>query len=137
MVRCQSRNTPYQVQFSNGVFTGVCDTSADKGGGGQGFRPHELLEAALGSCMTMMLGMYAAAHGIALTGVSVSVSLDRSEKGTTAFVCAIELSGDLDDGQRQKLMRAARACPVRKTLSNRLVFIEKINEKTPPAAGRG
>jgi len=125
MIRCQSQDTPYQVRFSNGTFTGVCDVPADKGGGGQGFRPHELLEAALGSCITVMLGMYASTHDIPLTGASVSVSLDRSEKGTTAFVCSIALAGDLDDVQRQKLMRAAKACPVRKTLSNRLVFIEK------------
>lgn len=126
MIRCQSRETPYQVVFSNGDFSAVCDAPVDKGGTGQGFRPHELLEAALGSCVTMLLGMYAKTHDIPLSGVSVSVSLDRSEPGVSEFVCAIELSGDLDDGQRKRLLRLAQACPVRKTLSNRLVFTEQV-----------
>jgi len=126
MIRCQSQDTPFQVLFSNRIVSSVCDASVDKGGGGQGFRPHELLEAALGSCMTMMLGMYAKAHDIPLTGASVSVDLDRGVSGTTTFVCGIELSGDLTDAQRSRLMRAAKACPVRKTLSNQLVFIEKV-----------
>lgn len=125
MIRCQSLETPCQVVFSNGTFSGVCDATADKGGGGQGFRPHELLEAALGSCVTMLLGMYAKAHDIPLLRVTVSVSLDRSEPGVTEFVCAIGLEGDLDDGQRKRLLRLARACPVRKTLAGRLVFTEK------------
>lgn len=124
MIRCQSQDAPFQVLFSNGSFSAVCDASADKGGAGQGFRPHELLEAALGSCITMMLGMYAKAHGIPLTGAAVTVTLDRGEPGSAAFVCAIELSGDLTDGMRQKLLRAARACPVRQTLGRKLVFRE-------------
>lgn len=126
MIRCQSQETPYRTVFTNGTFSGVCDASTDKGGGGQGFRPHELLEAALGSCLTMLLDMYAKTHGLPLDGVAVTVSLDRGEPGTTAFVCEIELSGDrLTGAQRGKLLRAARACPVRKTLSNKLVFVEK------------
>ncbi|UJX40168.1 OsmC family protein [Desulfovibrio sp. JY] len=125
MIRCRTLETPFQVEFSSGGHTGVCDAPADKGGQGQGFRPHELLEAALGSCTSMIITMYAKNHGIALTGVSVDVSLDRSEPGTTAFHCAITLSGDLTDEERQRLLRAARACPVRKTLSAKLVFREQ------------
>ena len=127
MIQCQSLDAPYQVRFSNDRFSGVCDATPDKGGSGQGFRPHELLEAALGSCVTMMLGMYAKAHGIPLTGVAVTVTLDRSDSETASFACAIKLSGDLTDAQRQKLMRAARACPVRKTLSRRLTVTETMD----------
>jgi len=124
MIRCQSQDAPYQVQFSNGNFSAVCDAGVAKGGAGQGFRPHELLEAALGSCVTMLLGMYAQTHDIPLTGVAVTVALDRSEADSAAFTCAIGLSGDLTDAQRHRLMRAARACPVRKTLSSRMTFTE-------------
>ena len=125
MMRCERRGAPLQVAFTNGMQTGVCDTTPDKGGQGQGFRPHELLEAALGSCTSMIIDAYARNHGIPLAGVAVTVSLDRSEPETTGFVCEIALDGELTDAQRQGLRRAARACPVRKTLSGKLVFREK------------
>ena len=123
-MRCERLGDPYQVRFSNGVVEAVCDATTDKGGGGQGFRPHELLEAALGSCTAMMLSMYAQNHGIPLEGATVTVTLSRDNPGVTAFACDIELRGDLDEDQRRRLLRAARACPVRKTLSNTIVFEE-------------
>jgi putative redox protein len=124
-MRCERTGPQYLVRFSNGTFEAVCDAGPDKGGRGQGFRPHELLEAALGSCTAMIIGMSAAAHGIPLTGVAVTVSLDREDPAVAAFVCEIELSGDLDEGQRTRLLRAARGCPVRKTLARRSEFREK------------
>lgn len=128
MVTCTGLDTAYQVAFSNGTYSGVSDAPADKGGAGQGFRPHELLEAALGSCTSIVLRVYAEKHGIALTGVTVSVNLEHEEPGKAKFVCRIALSGDLTPQQRQQLLRAARACPVRRTLSGTLVFEEKEDE---------
>jgi len=126
MIRCQSQAVAFRTVFSNGTLSGVCDATKDRDDGKQGFRPHELLEAALGSCVTMLLDMYARTHGLPLDGVAVTVTIDGSDPGTTAFVCEIELSGDLlTEAQRGRLLRVARACPVRKTLSKRLVFIEK------------
>ncbi len=125
MIRCQSQERPYRTVFTNGTFSGVCDAPPDKGGEGDGFRPHELLEAALGSCLAMTLSMYAKHHNLALEEVTVSVNLERPEAGATAFVCRIALAGELSEIERGRLLRAARACPVRKTLSSRLVFAEE------------
>jgi len=132
MVRCQSRDTRYGVSFSNGTFEGACDATPDKGGAGQGFRPHELLEAALGSCTAMVLRMYADNHDIPLESAAVEVTLDRREPETATFVCRIALAGDLTPEQRKRLLRAARACPVRRTLSGKLLFVE--DEADGPAS---
>lgn len=121
-MRCESLEEPYKVRFSNGVVEAVCDATVDKGGRGGGFRPHDLLEAALGSCTAMVLSMYARTHGIPLEGATVTVTLSRDEPGVTAFAYDIELRGDLDANQRKRLLRAVRACPVRKTLSNTIIF---------------
>ncbi len=123
-MRCQTLDTPLQVRFSNGAFSGTCDATPEKGGAGQGFRPHELLEAALGSCTSMVLMSYAKNHGIPLAGVEVDVSLDRSEAGVARFLCRIVLRDDLTPQQRERLLRAAKACPVRKTLACEMVFEE-------------
>lgn len=132
MMRCERQGPGYRVRFSNGTFEAFCDAPPDKGGGGQGFRPHELLEAALGSCTAMIVNLAAEAHAIPLTGVAVTVRLDRDDPAEAAFVCEIELSGDLDEGQRTRLVRAARGCPVRKTLSRRIVFREKAKAAASP-----
>lgn len=131
MVRCERTGLEQPVRVSNGKFETFCDTTPDKGGQGQGFRPHELLEAGLGSCTAMIIGMSAAAHGIPLTGVAVTVNLDRDDPAVAAFVVEIELTGDLDDSQRARLLRAAKGCPVRKTLGRRIAFREKA--KSDPA----
>lgn len=50
MIETESRSEPYATRFSDGVQEALADTTADKGGGGAGFRPHDLLEAALATC---------------------------------------------------------------------------------------
>ncbi|EHJ46972.1 OsmC family protein [Solidesulfovibrio carbinoliphilus subsp. oakridgensis] len=125
MIRCQSQERPYRTIFTNGTFSGACDAPPDKGGEGDGFRPHELLEAALGSCLAMTLSMYARHHRLPLEEVTVSVTLERPEAGTSVFACDIRLTGDLSETARARLLRAARACPVRKTLAGQLVVVEK------------
>ena len=47
MISTTSEAQPFRVQFSNGKHTALADATQDKGGGESGFRPHELLEAAL------------------------------------------------------------------------------------------
>jgi putative redox protein len=107
---------------NGGKHTATADTTSDKGGGNSGFRPHELLEAAVATCMNMHLRMYAANHGIQLGEVSTKVSLDKSSPSEAVFNYSIELSGQLDDEQRKKLFEIAETCPVRLTLSKKVSF---------------
>ena len=120
MIIASSEPQAYLTRFSNGKETTNADTTADKGGGGMGFRPHELLEAALATCMNMHLRMYAANHGIGLGDVTTTVSLDRNPPTEAVFNFRSELSGQLDDEQRKKLHEIAETCPVRRTLSKKL-----------------
>lgn len=132
MMRCERTDKESRVRFSNGTFEAYCDADPKMGGKGEGFRPHELLEAALGSCTAMVIGMSASVHGMPMTGVAVTVNLDLDDPAAAAFVVEIELFGDLDELQRTKLIRAAKGCPVRKTLGRRIEFREKA--KDPAAA---
>lgn len=102
----------------------MADTTEDKGGGGSGFRPHELLEAALATCMNMAATMYAAKHAIPLSRVVTKVTLDRSGSEQVAFSYSVELSGKLTAQQRDVIMSAMRVCPVRKTLSRGVRFLD-------------
>jgi len=120
MIHTNSQPEHYLTHFTNGEQVASADTTSDKGGGNRGFRPHELLEAALASCMDMTLRMYAQKHGMPLASASVSVSLNRDVPDGPTFMYRAELHGSLSDAQRQQLLASLENCPVRTTLSKRL-----------------
>ncbi len=122
MIRTDSQPAKFQAQFTNGVQVSVSDTTPDKGGGNLGFRPHELLEAALASCMNMTLRMYAEKQSIPLSGVSVAVSLNRNNPDGLLFEYTVEFHSSLSESQKGQLLSALENCPVRKTLSKPLHF---------------
>jgi putative redox protein len=113
------------TEFSNGKTTSFSDTTLGKGGSGEGFRPHELLEAALASCMNMSLRMFAEKHSIPLASVITTVTLDRSSPNEVCFEYVVDLAGDLTEGDRRRLLEAVESCPVRHTLSREVVFRTK------------
>jgi putative redox protein len=122
MIHTNSQPENYLTHFTNGEQTASADTTSDKGGGNRGFRPHELLEAALASCMNMTLRMCAQRYGIPLAGASVLVSLNRDSRDGPTFMYRADLQGSLSDAQRQQLLASLENCPVRATLSKRLQF---------------
>ena len=128
MIFSKSESARYCTRFSDGTHEGLSDTTANKGGNHGGFRPHDLLEAALASCVNMTLRMYADHHGISLAGVMTRVKLDRSVPDEAVFRYEVELEGDLTSEQKQMLILAANACPVRRTLSKRIRFESGIGE---------
>jgi putative redox protein len=120
MIHATSEPIPYLTRFSDGQHECLADTTAANGGHGAGFRPHDLLEAALANCINMTLRMYAAHHAIPLASVAVKVSLDRTNPEEVVFRYEIEAEGDMTPEQRLKLLRAAGGCPVSKTLGKRI-----------------
>lgn len=120
-----SHDIRYRARFTNGAHTAVSDTTEDKGGGGSGFRPHDLLEAALACCINMTLRMYADRHAIPLSGVTTRVTLNRTNSEEAIFEYEIELRGSLSQDQRDRLLEAAKKCPVRQTLSKRIGFFAR------------
>ena len=127
MIRANSQLTKYQTEFTNGTHTSTSDTTADKGGGSLGFRPHELLEAALATCMNMTMRMVAEKHAIPLAGVSVTVSLNRKEPEAPVFEYSVQFDGALSEAQKSQLLSATEKCPVRNTLSQPLRFMSSLH----------
>jgi putative redox protein len=122
MVEAKSQDVRYQTQLTSGAHSGISDTTRDKGGSESGFRPHDLLEAALASCMNITLRMYADQHAIPLSGVTTRVKLDRGKPEETVFEYEVELLGALTERDRARLLEVAGKCPVRQTLSKRIGF---------------
>lgn len=117
MIRARSSDVPWLTEFSNGEHQARADATPEKGGGNLGFRPHELLEAALASCMNITLRMAAAKHGIAPGEVVVTVTLNRLVPAEAVFTYSVNWDRPVTDAQRAVLIAALDACPVRNTLS--------------------
>nr|BBH87593.1 hypothetical protein KTC_23440 [Thermosporothrix sp. COM3] len=124
MVISTSQPQAYRTAISNGEACIIADTTADKGGSGQHFRPHDLLEAAYAACLNMTTRMVLESMQLPYQEVCVRVELDRSAEASTTFRFHIEIVGDLDEASKQLVLKKVRACPVKKTLSKQLLFEE-------------
>ena len=127
MIKCTSGVSNYRAIVTNGMHAAPVDISRAKGGGEDGFRPHELLEAALASCINTHVRTYADKHKIKLKSVTTEVSLDHSKRNKAVYSYTIELHGKLTDKQREKLIKAAENCSVSNTLS-KSVLIERAQD---------
>lgn len=91
--------------------------------------PYDLLLAGLGACTSMTVRMYADRKGWPLERIRVTLRHSRihaedcadceTTKGWIDHIDRdIELTGDLDDSQRQRLLQIAERCPVHQTLTS-------------------
>jgi putative redox protein len=124
-----------EVSYGEGQ-TLLTDEPVALGGDGAGPDPYTLLLAALGSCVSMTLMMYARRKGWPLERVRVRLrqrrvhSKDCAECASDAdgFIHhierGVELEGDLDEGQRARLLEIAHRCPVHRTLTSEIAVTE-------------
>ncbi len=99
----------------------VADEPKDKGGQDKGFSPKELLVAALAACTNATVRMYCNRKEWDLKNVHVQIELIE-EEGKTIFNRKLQFEGNLDEGQRQRLLNVANACPVHKILTNTITI---------------
>ncbi len=113
--------------FANGLPL-VADEPVEYGGGNEGPSPYEYLLAALGACTGMTVQMYARGKKWPLEEAVVRLShrkihaedcrdCDEKESRIDKFERELELLGDLDEAQRQRLLEIAEKCPVHRTLT--------------------
>ncbi|MFD7406745.1 OsmC family protein [Streptomyces sp. NPDC059866] len=80
--------------------------------------PVELLLAALGACTSMTVRMYAERKGWDLSGVAVSARMNYRNGPRGQIVKRVEISGDLDGEQINRLATIAEHCPVQRMLGD-------------------
>jgi putative redox protein len=112
-VRTASGKFGQNIQI--GPHTLSADESKEEKGDDTGPAPHELLLAALGSCTSMTVKVYADRKGWPLEGVHVRLH-GRHEEGGFLIERTLRVEGALSDEQKARLVEIAEKCPVAKTL---------------------
>ena len=114
----------------------ITDEPVEAGGEGAGPDPYALLLAALGTCISMTVTLYARRKQWPLESVTVRLRQKRVHaKDCTEcdqsldnylhrIERAVEIEGDLTEEQHKRLQEIAHKCPVHKTLSSKIVITE-------------
>ncbi len=107
----------------------VTDEPEALGGEGSANAPHELLPAALASCVSTVLVMYARTKDWDLGDVSVAVDYDHHAT-PRRFDVTITLTGDLTEEQLARLEKVGASCPVRRSLEAGVEVVERIETRS-------
>lgn len=107
------------------------DEPVSAGGTETGPTPYDYLGAALASCTSLTLRMYAERKGLVIEEIKTSVTFDQVHADDCAdcehregrierFERRVEITGDLDGATRQRLLAIANMCPVHRTLEGQI-----------------
>lgn len=107
----------------NGRHTIETDEPTSMGGTDLAPAPHELLAAALASCVSTMVAAYAGNRGWETRGIEAEVEYDPDSKPRRVQV-RLSLPDSLDAEQRRRLERVAQTCPVRRAMESDFDFQE-------------
>jgi len=136
-VTVQLGSDGYTTEISAGRHVFLADEPEDVGGNDMGPTPYELLNASLGSCTAMTLKMYAERKKWPLEKVTVTLKHSKmhvedsshpegKKSKVDVFHRMINMEGDLDKEQKERLMEIADKCPVHRTLTDTDVEIETV-----------
>lgn len=129
-------------KFAQNVYSDSHHWLADEpisfGGQNSGPDPYEHLLAALGTCTSMTIRMYAQRKKWPLDNVAINLYHERSYNDDCQHCDEtpqqidylnreITLEGDLTQAQKDRLLEIADKCPVHKTLHSHLVVNTKLN----------
>src|SRR6185369_16430322 len=129
------RNLQNEVHYGSGKIL-ITDEPSEIGGEDAGPDPYTLLLAALGSCISLTVTLYARRKQWPLEQVTVRLRQNRVHakdcqecaENVEGYVHRIERSvsfiGDLTKAQRARLTEISHKCPVHKTLTSPIVVGE-------------
>ncbi len=109
----------YQAVLEAGNHKYTADESVAAGGKDVGMSPTQLLLCSLASCTSITVKMYANRKEWQLESIRVTVNMSNSggSNGEESIIREIELKGNLDARQKDRLLYIAKHCPVHKMLS--------------------
>jgi len=99
----------------------------DNGGDGSAFSPTDLCAASLGACAATTASLFAHRSGIPLDGISFEVVKEMSAvpRRIGSLTVVYRFRTRCSDEEFQKLVNAAKTCPIRRTLEGTVAIDER------------
>jgi uncharacterized OsmC-like protein len=128
-------NLRNEVRYGDG-HTFITDEPAAAGGEDAGPDPYTLILAALGSCISMTVNLYARRKQWPLESVTVRLRQNRIHakdceqcaQDNDGYIHRIEravsFTGQLSEEQHARLQEIAHKCPIHKTLESEIVITD-------------
>ena len=97
----------------------IADEPQEVGGKNLGFSPSELLASSLASCTLITLRMYINRKQWEVSEINIKIDFQRdAEQNISLFIRKIEIIGEINETQKQRLETIANSCPIHKTLTH-------------------
>ena len=112
-LRCSATHDPSGIKL-------ITDAPVDNHGRGESFSPTDLVATAVANCMMTVMAIAAERHGIDLTGTTVTIGKEMSTdlpRRIVGLKSVMTIPLPSDNPQRALLEGAAKACPVKQSLS--------------------
>jgi len=111
----------YKTELQAGNHIVTADEPEELGGGNLGFTPTDLLGSSLAACTAMTLRMYADRKGWDLEKVEIKVGFKRNMvTGEVTFTKEIQLFGNLQPEERERLLEMGSKCPIEKMITGKI-----------------
>ncbi|UOE46475.1 OsmC family protein [Mucilaginibacter sp. SMC90] len=107
--------TQYQTVVNSGGHGIITDEPLKADGSNTGMNPFSLLLASLASCTVITLRMYIDRKMWPIEDVKADVEMFKTLNGTR-IETRLSFKGEVNDEQRDRLLKIANACPVHKIL---------------------
>jgi putative redox protein len=107
----------YKTELKARTHILIGDEPPDVGGTDLGPRPGDFLRMSLASCTAITLRMYANRKNMNVQQIQVTVS-NGPTTDKTVYQTDIQITGDITEEDRARLMQIAKKCPVHKVLTN-------------------
>ncbi|QEM04172.1 OsmC family protein [Mucilaginibacter rubeus] len=118
--------TQYQTVVNSGGHGLITDEPLEAEGSNTGMNPFSLLLASLASCTVITLRMYINRKMWPIEEIKADVEMFKTLSGTR-IETKISFKGEVNDEQRDRLLKIANACPVHKILTGNIAIRTNIN----------
>jgi len=120
------RRTQYQTVVNSGGHGLITDEPLEAEGSNTGMSPFSLLLASLASCTVITLRMYINRKTWPIEEIKADVEMFKTLSGTR-IETKLSFKGEVNNEQRDRLLKIANACPVHKILTGNIAISTNIN----------
>ena len=125
MVTTKSKKQNYLTEVQTGENIFYSDVAVDHGGSGQYASPGELFASSYAACINITTRMVLDRKQYDYEEVIVQVELDNENLDELKFYTHIEIVGDIEQEEKEKIIQKVKRCPVGRMMRANKEFLDQ------------